>query len=342
MVVIDMVKTNVVKKEQLKVSVVVICLNEERNISAVLGSLFEQSYPSSQFEVLVVDGGSRDKTQQLMKGYIKKDARIKLIIDQGGSITSSRNVGIKRASYPYIAFTDADCIAPKNWLSGLVAGYVKHSSLHQNLAGVGGANIPPVAASSFVEATGIAFDSFLGSLGSLQAKPFAADKVVDSISCANAFYAKQALFAVDLFSEDLGNQGEDWEIGYKLRQKKYVLMGLGNHFVWHNMRSTPRSFWKNMVFYGDGRMRLIAKHPSGFRLIYGLPFLFSLVIISPIFFFLHQLFLLPLLYFPFMLLYSFWLCLLKKKLELTFTVFVVFLILHFGYAYGEVKGLRWL
>lgn len=329
--------------EHLKVSIVVITLNEEKNIGVLLDSLLKQNYSPSAFEVIVVDGGSKDDTQKIVHAYHEK-GKIKLAVDNGGSITSSRNKGIQHARYSYIAFTDADCIAPQNWLSGLVDGYLKHASSLQNskLAGVGGANIPPEQTTPFVEAIGIAFDSFLGSLGSLQAKPFAVDKKVYSISCANSFYAKKALEDVGLFSEDLGNQGEDWEMGYKLRQKGYILMGLGGHFVWHNLRSTPRSFWKNMVFYGDGRMRLTAKHPSGFRLIYGLPFLFAAAMVSVALFPLHSLFFVPLLYFPLMFLYSFWLCLLKGKLRLTFTVFVAFLILHFGYTYGELKGLRWM
>ena len=200
------------------VSIVVITLNEEKNIGVLLDSLLKQEYPSSAFEVIVVDGGSKDDTQQIVHAYHEK-GNVKLVVDQGGSITSSRNKVIQHAKYPSIAFTDADCIAPPNWLSGLVEGYVKHSSQHLKLAGVGGANIPPEQTTSFVDAVGIAFDSFLGSLGSLQAKPFAVDKKVYSISCANSFYSKKALEDVGLFSEDLGNQGEDWEIGYKLQQK---------------------------------------------------------------------------------------------------------------------------
>lgn len=333
---------NSMSKEKMNVSVVVICLNEEKNIAVVLDSLLLQVYPASCYEILVVDGGSKDKTQEIVRSYSKRNRCVRLIVDAGGSITSSRNVGIKHAIYPYIAFTDADCITPRNWLAGLAIGYRKNAVACSNLAGVGGANIPPTAAEPFLEAIGIAFDSFLGSLGSLQAKPFVTDKVVDSISCANSFYSKKALEDAGFFSEDLGNQGEDWELGYKLRQQGYVLVGLGGHFVWHKMRSTPRLFWKNMVFYGDGRMRLTVKHPSGFRLLYGLPFLFAAAIFSVVLFPFYKVVLLPLLYFPFILLYSWRLCLLKRKLSLTFRVFVVFLILHFGYTYGELKGLRWM
>ena len=322
----------------LQVSVVVITLNEEKNIGVLLDSLLKQTYDTDRFEIIIVDGGSKDKTQEIVKSYEQK-GNVQLIVDKGGSITSSRNLGVRSARFPYIAFTDADCIAPKDWLSGLVDGFRELDV--ENLGGVGGANIPPKDASYFLSAVGIAFDSFLGSLGSIQAKPFSSTKKVFSISCSNSMYSKKALESVGLFSMDLGNQCEDWELGYKLGKKGYQLFGLADHFVWHNMRSTPASFWKNMVFYGDGRMRATKKHPNGFRLIYALPFVFILGMASIVLSFAHWIFLLPLLYFPVIFLYSFWLCLLKGKLKLLNSVVLAFLILHFGYAFGEVKGLRW-
>ena len=322
----------------MNVTIVVIALNEERNITTLLDSLSEQQY-SADFEVLVVDGGSQDTTQKLVEEH--KDKRVALIVDSKGTITHSRNEGVKHARYDYVAFIDADCIAPKDWLKRLTDGYKRRCG-ESKVAAVGGANIPPLRCSSFVKAIGIAFDSFVGSLGSIQAKPFPKDKSVPSVSCSNAFYNKKALNAVGGFSEDLGNQGEDWEVGYKLRKKGYSLYGLGGCFVWHNLRSTPASFWKNMVFYGDGRMRLTKKHPSGFRWVYGLPFVFGLVMGSSVLSFLWKGFLLPLLYFPLIFLYSLYLSFLKKKLYLFLHVFLVFVILHFGYAWGMIKGLRWL
>ena len=330
--------------KDLEVSVVVIAFNEEKNISNILDSLVALDY--SNFEVLVVDGGSGDGTQEIVKKYTKKDKRIKLVVDDGGSITSSRNLGVKNAKFDYIAFTDADCIVPKDWLRNYVNEFSKYEKEYErkklNLAGVGGANIPPVDCNKFQKALGIVFDSMLGSLGSIQAKVFDADKEAWSISCSNSFYLKKALVDVGLFSEDLGNQGEDWEMGYKMQKKGYKLLGLKSSFVWHNMRSSPCKFWKNMVFYGDGRMRLNKKLPDAIKLKYLLPFPFIIGMASIVLIPLHWIFYIPLLYFPFIFVYSLFLCIKKGKLGLLHLVFMTFLIQHFGYALGMVKGLRWL
>jgi glycosyltransferase involved in cell wall biosynthesis len=326
--------------KDLEISVVVIAFNEERNISSILDSLVGLNYV--EFEVLVVDGGSKDKTQEIVKKYAKKDKRIKLVVDDGGSITSSRNLGVKKAKFDYIAFTDADCIVPRDWLRNYVDEFSKYKKKNEKLAGVGGANIPPVDCNKFQKALGIVFDSMLGSLGSIQAKVFDDDKEAWSISCSNSFYLKKSLIDVGLFSEDLGNQGEDWEMGYKMQKKGYKLIGLKSSFVWHNMRSSPLNFWKNMVFYGDGRMRLNKKLLDAIKLKYLLPFPFIIGMASVVLVFLHWIFYIPLLYFPFIFVYSSGLCIKKGKIGLLHLVFMTFLIQHFGYALGMVKGLRWL
>ncbi len=327
----------------MKVSVIVVTLNEEKNISPCLESLLMQDIPKEDYEVLVVDGGSDDATAEIVKKA--KEQHTNLHVKEKGSITECRNIGIKNAKYDFIAFTDADCIVPEDWLRRLQRGFSRHAVANPMLAGVGGANIPPRDATPFQEAIGIAFNSLLGSLGSIQAQPTTKDKPVFSISCANSLYQKKVLLDVEMFSEELGNQGEDWDLGAKLKKKGYTVYGIHDSFVWHNFRATPKAFWKNMVFYGDGRMRLMKKHHDLIKGKYLLPLFFiPLFVVSGVLWYAlkNPLFIIPFVYFPSTLLYSAILALKQKKAERTFDVFLAFLIQHFGYALGELKGLRWL
>lgn len=329
----------------MKVSVIVVTLNEEKNIVACLQSLLKQDIPQEDIEILVVDGGSSDKTQENIEEIAKHHASLKLLVKENGSITTCRNIGIKLAQHEYVAFTDADCVVPEDWLKRLCRGYSRHAVGHPKLAGVGGANIPPEHGNSFQQAIGIAFNSILGSLGSIQAVRMKKEKPVFSISCSNSLYKKKVLEDVGMFSEELGNQGEDWDMGVKLEKKGSVVYGLKDSFVWHHFRATPAAFLKNMVFYGDGRMLLTKKHPDVVKAKYMLPLFFI-----PIFF-LSLLagaltkkiwIFIPFLYFPLMFVYSFVISLLQKKMGLVFHVFFVFVLQHFGYAIGMWKGMRWL
>lgn len=328
----------------MKVSVIVVTLNEEKNILPCLQSLLKQDIPKEDYEILVVDGGSTDKTQENVEEIAKQHSSLKLLVKENGSITTCRNIGIKFAQHEYIAFTDADCVVPEDWLKRLFHGYSRHTVGNPKLAGVGGANISPENGNSFQQAIGIAFNSFLGSLGSIQAARMKKEKPVFSISCSNSLHRKKILEEVGMFSEDLGNQGEDWDLGVKLEKKGYVVYGLKDSFVWHNFRATPAAFWKNMVFYGDGRIRLTKKHPDFVKMKYILPLFFI-----PIFFLsllvgalTKKLWIfVPFLYFPLIFLYSFMISLLQKKIGLVFHVFFVFVLQHFGYAVGMWKGCRW-
>jgi succinoglycan biosynthesis protein ExoA len=341
----------------MKVSVIVVTFNEEKNIKQCIDSFCGMQY-KDDFEVIIADGGSSDKTEELVKELIKeiakknKGTKIRFLTEKGktgkGSITECRNAGAKAAKYEYIAYTDADCIVPQNWLTNMVAGFQRIQKIteakQQKLAGVGGANIPPENPPAFQKAIGVAFNSLLGSLGSIQARPPKEDKQVFSISCCNSLFKKSALKTVNLFSEELGNQGEDWDMGAKLNKAGFVCYGIRDSFVWHNFRATPKAFWKNMLFYGDGRMRLMKKHKDLIKKRYLLPLAFIPLFVVSLGTFVatrNPVTLIPFAYFPLILLYSIAIAIKQNQTHLSFHVFYAFLVQHFGYAWGEMKGLRW-
>ena len=93
------------------ISVVVPSYNEEMNIVKCLKFLNNQSIPRKDYEIIVVDGHSNDKTVQLAKKYADK-----VIMQKSKGVGGARNDGVAVAKGDIIATTDADCIAPENWL----------------------------------------------------------------------------------------------------------------------------------------------------------------------------------------------------------------------------------
>lgn len=115
----------------MKVSACITVLNEEKSIGRLLDSFLKQTLKPN--EIVIVDGGSKDKTVDIIKHYQKKDKRIKFV-KQKGSIAKGRNVSIELAKNKIIALTDAGCVPRKDWLEkttepfkyknvGLVAGF---------------------------------------------------------------------------------------------------------------------------------------------------------------------------------------------------------------------------
>ena len=325
------------------ISVIVIAYNEEKNIVECMRSILAQDYAGPLELVIIDDHKTTDATAALVRAYQKKHANIKYYVDTKGSQSYSRNLGIKRSTHPYIAFTDADCVVPKDWLTILARKWKEHSTHFDNkLAGVGGANILYMKKSTpFSQAMNIVFGSFFGSLGSIQAKPATRDAPVFSLSCTNVLYDKSKVIEVGMFPAYKEQLGDDWVLGLRLKQGRYTLMGVKDSFVWHNYRSTPKKFWKNMVLYGGVRTFYIKKYFWYNNPKYFLPFGFIIGMILPLFFWIHPLLLLPLLYFPFILLYSIMLVARKKTVGLSGLVFLVFMTMHFGFSIGELKGIRW-
>lgn len=96
-----------------KISVVIPAFNEEKLLPFCLQSLLNQNYPRDCYEIIVVDNDSTDKTSQIAKSSgvaVYKYTDIK-------KCGAARQFGATKANGQIIAFTDADCKAPADWLS---------------------------------------------------------------------------------------------------------------------------------------------------------------------------------------------------------------------------------
>ena len=97
----------------MKVSLVVTVLNEEPSINALLESIIYQIKKPD--EIIFVDGGSSDKTCDIIKKYQNNSKKIKLL-EFKTARSEARNIGIKSSTGDIIVTTDAGCIAEKHWI----------------------------------------------------------------------------------------------------------------------------------------------------------------------------------------------------------------------------------
>ncbi len=108
------------------ISVVVPAYNEEHNIAACLESLERQTIPRDQYEIIVVDGGSKDRTREIAARYAEL-----VFIQTSRKVGGARNDGAMKAGGEIIATTDADCIIPPDWLEVIGNGFEKDPSVVQ-------------------------------------------------------------------------------------------------------------------------------------------------------------------------------------------------------------------
>ncbi len=113
-------------------SIVVPTYNEEANIVACLQSLSRQTLDRDEYEIIVVDGNSKDRTRELAKKYADV-----VMTQTSNKVGGARNDGAMRARGEIIANTDADCIVPPNWLE-----IIQHDFRRYDIAQLYGAVYP--------------------------------------------------------------------------------------------------------------------------------------------------------------------------------------------------------
>jgi glycosyltransferase involved in cell wall biosynthesis len=94
-----------------ELSVIIPTYNEEKGIEQTLRSISNQTLLRSNYEIIVVDGYSKDKTLEIASKYADK-----VILQKGKGVGGARNDGAEIASGRIIVNTDADVLVPQDWL----------------------------------------------------------------------------------------------------------------------------------------------------------------------------------------------------------------------------------
>lgn len=98
-----------------KFSVIMGAYNAEKTLERAIESVLSQKY--TNWELIIIDDGSKDATSYIGKQYERKDCRIKLISQCNQGVSAARNVGINLSVGEYIVFLDADDILSSECLS---------------------------------------------------------------------------------------------------------------------------------------------------------------------------------------------------------------------------------
>lgn len=102
------------------ISVIIAAKNEAHNLPALLSSIAQLEIPEADYEIIIVSDHSTDDTTQVIANWIGQfGIRFIDFTDQIPGLTGKKAAlqkGIELAQYDILAFTDADCQIPPNWL----------------------------------------------------------------------------------------------------------------------------------------------------------------------------------------------------------------------------------
>lgn len=97
-----------------EISIIVPVYQVEKYIAQCIESMLNQTF--TDFELILIDDGSRDNSGKICDTYAEKDDRITVIHTENRGAAAARNIGLERASGRYIAFLDGDDYSPENML----------------------------------------------------------------------------------------------------------------------------------------------------------------------------------------------------------------------------------
>lgn len=91
---------------QCRVSIIVPVYNAEKTLNRCIDSILQQTF--TDWELLLIDDGSKDSSGDICDEYARKDPRIKVFHKENGGVSSARNIGLDNAKGEWITFVDSD------------------------------------------------------------------------------------------------------------------------------------------------------------------------------------------------------------------------------------------
>jgi len=209
------------------ISFIVLTYNSERTIQKCLESISAQR---CEKEIIVVDGGSKDRTAEIAK---KQGAKIVTENRRCLGLGTARNAGMEHAKGEYIAFVDSDVVLPEGWIS--IA--LEKISKNRIIAGVGGPGISPEK--------GRVSDSLNFLYGkSIKTK----ESYVKSLPTMDLLYKRDTIKNQKFL--DYLKTTEDVEFNFRLVKSGYKLLFSSDLYVYHYHPANLRQMIKKWYNYG--------------------------------------------------------------------------------------------
>jgi len=330
------------------ISIIISCRNEEKFIGQCLDSILNQDYlrlgqgfggqTKQKLEVLVVDGMSEDKTREIVSRYNKNYPFIQLIDNPYKVTPKAMNIGLKESRGEVIIFLNSHGILDREFLKWNIYYLEKIKE-----ADAVGGKLQAISESKGLISQAITFitDSIFGAGGIRYRQREKEGLVKDTLPyCA---YRREVFSKIGLIDEEL-LRGQDAEFNLRLIKKGGKIYFTPKIKSYLYTRPSLSKLWRQQFQYGYFKVKIAKKLGIGLVLRQHIPaiFVFSLILsgILGIFFqsFFCLLLAILLAYLLLNIVFSLEIVF-KKGLQYFFPSIISFLVLHFSYGLGFLKGI---
>jgi glycosyltransferase involved in cell wall biosynthesis len=252
------------------VTVIMPVFNEADLIEKSLGAVLTQDYPRELIEILVIDGGSTDKTCEIIRCLIQNHPSAKLLSNPKKIQSAGLNIGIREAQGDIIVRVDGHTIIAPDYVRMCV-----HHLMHAGADNVGGL-MRPAGATYVGKAIALATTTPFG-IGDSKFHYLEHEEFVDTVYLG-AFW--RGLFdQVGLFDETL-TRNQDYELNIRIRKAGGKILLSPKIISSYTPRSSLTALWRQYFQYGYWKVRTLHKHPDSLRWRQAVPPLFVLAFLN--------------------------------------------------------------
>ena len=241
-------------------SVLIPVLNEEAYVEATVASVLAQRF-DGELEVFLIDGGSDDRTAQIIASLAAKEPRIRVRTNPGRRIPNALNIGLREASGEFVVRMDAHASYPPD--------YIAQGIERLEAGGVACVSGPPVPQGdgNCSRRVALAVPTWLGMGGGVFQNP---SRETDVDTSFTGVWRRSTLI-------DVGGWDEGWEVNedselcarIQAQGGRYVsIPGMAAGYVPRNsLGELARQYWR----YGKYRAKTAHRHPGSIRRSHVLP-----------------------------------------------------------------------
>ena len=231
-------------------SIVIPTYNRPDQLSVCLDSISNQTFSSQEFEVIIVDDGSKAPIKQIIDLFIDR-INVKFFRQENQGPAAARNAGAKQARGGYIVFTDDDCAPTPEWLKK-----IKHHIDISSECMVGGRTINALTDNPYSEASQVLISYLYGyyNLGRNGSSLF--------FTSNNMTVPLESFHKIGGFDQDFPSAAaEDRDFCDRWLFGGYQMEYDSDIIIFHNHELSFKKFWRQHFSYGFGaskfhRMRL--------------------------------------------------------------------------------------
>ena len=240
-----------IAQSSIRISVVVPTYNSVDTLSLCLDALLSQDLDSNKYEIIVVDDGSTDNTEEVVARYLNKSPTISYHKKPNSGPAAARNLGAQRACGAILAFTDADCEPSHDWLTQIAGSFDE-----------GGDDIVAVKGAYRTRQ-----DSVVARFAQIEFenryRKMRNTECIDFVDTYSGAFRRSVFLAVGGFDTNFPvANNEDVELSYRMASQGHKMVFNPNAIVYHKHPDTVAGYLKQKFGRAYWRMAVYREFPD--------------------------------------------------------------------------------